>query len=269
MLCVIMFFRNRNNKLRKKVACLSSSNDDLIKMKSDLENKINANNLTISSIKKEITNQEEKISEYQSRLFSISQNCAELENQLGIQNDANKELLSCIDNYSNTIKEKDEINALLTSSLKAANSSLRELRDSIEDSRLKLKNTVASRYEMLDRISKTYYEMGDVITPKNKLLRTVVSIIDDIKSAKSGLKEMEDFINLNLDNLIKNFKEDFPTLKDYEYNLYMFLILGFSFRSISVFQDVSLENLYNRKSSLIKKINSNFTTAIDYLSYLR
>ena len=68
--------------------------------------------------------------------------------------------------------------------------------------------------------------------------------------------------------LFSKFKKDFPKCKDEEYRLFLFLMMGFSARSISLFLGEKIEVIYNRKSRLKAKIkNSDISRKMDYLAY--
>jgi hypothetical protein len=55
---------------------------------------------------------------------------------------------------------------------------------------------------------------------------------------------------------MSDFRRDLPGLKDDDYKLYLYSILGFSASTIELFlKESKVENVYNRKARLKNKIN--------------
>lgn len=74
-------------------------------------------------------------------------------------------------------------------------------------------------------------------------------------------------INTQMEYIL-HLKKDFPKLKEEDYRLFLYLMFGFSARSISLFMGEKIEVVYNRKSRLKSKIkNSNATLKNEYLEY--
>jgi hypothetical protein len=59
-----------------------------------------------------------------------------------------------------------------------------------------------------------------------------------------------------MSNIMSDFRRDLPGLKDDDYKLYLYSILGFSASTIELFlKESKVENVYNRKARLKNKIN--------------
>ncbi len=64
-------------------------------------------------------------------------------------------------------------------------------------------------------------------------------------------------------------RRDVPGLKERDYELYLYLLLDFSPRAISILQGIRTEAVYNRKSVLKRKITeSGSESAQEYLSHI-
>lgn len=80
-------------------------------------------------------------------------------------------------------------------------------------------------------------------------------MIEQIASEPDKIKEIEDAINLYEPELMTNFRADFPNIKDEDYKLFMFSVLGLSINTISIFLNApNLRSVYNRKARLKDKI---------------
>ena len=66
--------------------------------------------------------------------------------------------------------------------------------------------------------------------------------------------KMEEFINRYKDGLMVKFNQSFPHFSRSDVNLFMYIVLGFSARAISIFLNEKIDVVYNRKSRLKQKI---------------
>ncbi|MCM1141726.1 MAG: tetratricopeptide repeat protein, partial [Muribaculum sp.] len=131
-----------------------------------------------------------------------------------------------------------------------------------------LSEYLTSRYEVFDRLTKVYYDKEGNYQNNKDVYEALQTMIINVREDKSILRQMEDVANRAKDNIISDFKRDYPGLNNWEYNLYLFLIIGFSPKSISIFQDVPIERIYNRKKSLIGKIKLKADIGDRYLEAL-
>ncbi len=137
--------------------------------------------------------------------------------------------------------------------LEIKDSSLASAQDTIS-------NLFANQFRLVDELCSDYYECKGTPKEKNKVYEKVVSLISGLGSDPNIINQMEEKINQGLDNLIANFRKDYKELKDSDIQLFIYLVMGFSSRAISVLISQKLEVVYNRKSSLKRKIkegNSN------------
>ena len=92
---------------------------------------------------------------------------------------------------------------------------------------------------------------------KSKVYDAINDIIKNLGNEPSTMNEMENLINKYYDNLMRDFRNDFPNLREDEYKLFIYLVVGFSSRAIAVLLQVKTDVVYNRKSSLKRKIKLN------------
>lgn len=133
-----------------------------------------------------------------------------------------------------------------------------------------IRHLLAGRFEHIDRLCSVYFQFKGKSNEKDRISAEVLEIINGIQFDCKIQAKLEETINDNLENVMLRFRKDFPSIKERDYMLFMFLILDFSPRAISILQDLKTEVVYNHKSKLKRKIaasDSEYVT--EYLSYIR
>ena len=126
-----------------------------------------------------------------------------------------------------------------------------------------------TQFNDLNQLCTTFYQHNGSKNAKTKIYQEVVQKVNDIRNNKNVFSKLEDTINICIPGLMQRFRNDHPTLHEYEYALYILLILGFSSQAISFLQDIRIDAVYNRKATLKKKIIAgNPNSAAQYLSFL-
>ncbi len=164
-------------------------------------------------------------------------------------------------------KKDIENKMLLISDLK---NSLNSTGENANELQKVIANLYKSKFEDLDRLCSNYYEYKGNTNERDRVYKEITNIISKTGTKGNTIKEIEKFINTYQNNLLKNFKKDFPKISEDEYLMFIYLIAGFSPRAISVFIDKELDVVYNKKSRLKKKIEKSASPDRDsYLSKLR
>lgn len=246
---IIKRLRRRNRKLTDDNARLAENNVTLTGQRETLTEQLNVNKEVIRNLREDISRQNNEIISLRANLHSL------------------------IDKKEKLTKDLEFIadqNSRLTLRITEADSILAAREEAISEARIKLKEAVASQSLLIDGMVKAYYDSDSKKLPKNEVLDKFCGIIKGLRHDNELILQFEKLVNSHLDNLMVSFKSDYPNLNDYEYDLFLFSVLGFSTKSISVFQDISAENFYNRKSKLIKKIK-NVEASVNpgkYLDYI-
>lgn len=131
--------------------------------------------------------------------------------------------------------------------LEIKNSDLASAQDTIS-------SLFADQFKLVDELCSDYYECKGTSKEKNKVYEKVINIISGLGADPNTINQMEEKVNQGLDGLIANFRKDYTGLKDSDIQLFIYLVMGFSPRAISVLICQKLEVVYNRKSSLKRKI---------------
>ncbi len=162
-----------------------------------------------------------------------------------------------------------EIDKLLILNRQAKYELLNERQNAAKEARNKIKEIFAVKFDMIEQLCDAYFTNIERPDMQAKISKQVISIIDGMKSDSKTLSQLEKIVNRHLDDVIKRFRSDFPNLKNWEYSLFLFCILGFSPRVISIFQGVKTELIYTRKSVLKRKITAvSEISTTEYLDYL-
>ena len=100
----------------------------------------------------------------------------------------------------------------------------------------------------------TFNDLTRLINDIIKSLDIDISVDVDCSRDAIAIKKMEEFINRYRDDLMVKFNKSFPDFSKSEVTLYMYVVLGFSARAISIFLNENIDVIYNRKSRLKQKI---------------
>ena len=102
---------------------------------------------------------------------------------------------------------------------------------------------------------------------KKRIVAEVENIIQNFTNDSEYLDELARNVDKFSGGMWSSFREDFPKLKEADYRLFLYLVMGFSARSISLFLDEKIEVVYNRKSRLKARIqSSNASRKDEYLA---
>lgn len=232
---VIKKLRSRNRKLTDHNARLAEDNMSLTDQRECLTGQLNANAAVIRNLRENIGRQNNEIISLRADLHTLMEKGEELAKE---------------------IEAKTEQNGLLMTRMEEAGALLASREEAVAEARKKLREAVASQSDLIDGMVKAYYNSRTTPLPKNEVLDKFSEILLGLKHDNDLIRQFEKTVNRHLDNLMVHFREDYPDLNAFEYDLFLLIVLGFSPKSISVLQNINVDNFYNRKSKLVKKIKS-------------
>ena len=140
-----------------------------------------------------------------------------------------------------------------------ANSEYKALTERMEGQRnmeSHLKGLVTSRFDIIDKLGKTYYERENTLSQQAAMFQEVKQIITDFSENNEMLQELELNVNTCHDNAMQKLRNDFPTMKEADIRLLCYIFVGFSPQVISLFMKDTVANVYARKSRLKSRIKS-------------
>ena len=132
-----------------------------------------------------------------------------------------------------------------------------------QDTEKRLKSLVASRFDILDKLGKTYYERENTPSQQAAMFQEVKRIITDFSENSEMLRELEQMADTCHDNVMQKLRQDFPAMKENDIRLLCYIFTGFSPQVISLFTKESVANIYARKSRLKSRIKTAGTPHTD------
>ena len=98
-----------------------------------------------------------------------------------------------------------------------------------------LKGLVASRFDIIDKLGKTYYERENTASQQAAMFHEVKQIITDFAENNAMFQELELIVNTCHDNAMEKLRNDFPSMKEADIRLLCYIFVGFSPQVISLF----------------------------------
>ena len=147
-----------------------------------------------------------------------------------------------------------------------ANSEYKTLTERMEGQRNTenhLKGLITSRFDIIDKLGKTYYERENTASQQAAMFHEVKQIITDFAENNEMLQELELIVNTCHDNAMQKLRNDFPAMKETDIRLLCYIFVGFSPQVISLFMKDTVANVYARKSRLKSRIKSTETANKD------
>lgn len=116
--------------------------------------------------------------------------------------------------------------------------------------------TYKNQFSTIGDLCLTYLTKQDKKNVKDHIYRKVEKLIANISSDEKMHLQLEKQLNADLDNIIVHLREDLPKLTNNDMRFICYCIVGFDATLISVIFNLSIENVYTKKSRLKAKINA-------------
>ena len=117
-----------------------------------------------------------------------------------------------------------------------------------------MKSALSEQFNVLDDLTAKYYEVKDMSSRQSQFFRMIENLISSVQEDEKITEKMAGIVDRHLDGLMSSLKTDLPNVTKNDYRIFLFTVLGFSAKSISVFEDVEIDKVYRRKYSLKKKL---------------
>ena len=159
---------------------------------------------------------------------------------------------------------KENIISSLTDRVAEESGQVNELREILDrhnvtaalKSRERVRELLSSRFNMIDIMCDRYFQSENTAKGKRGIYESVMSVIQSLGEDSGLLLRIEEIVNAAENNLVARLRSEVKDLTPGEVRLFLFLYVGFSSRSISSLLGISINAVYNRKSSLKKKIQA-------------
>lgn len=119
---------------------------------------------------------------------------------------------------------------------------------------------LGERAALVDRLCSAYFDDSGEEKKGRKAEKSLVdevsNYIKELRTKGDALKQMEAALNKGMNDVIKNFRADFPKLADEDYLLFILSALGFSQLTIGNILSANRKSVYNRRYRLRHRIES-------------
>ena len=110
------------------------------------------------------------------------------------------------------------------------------------------------QYELLDKLSNTYYETHGCSKEKESIYEQVKSEINKFANDKKTMAQLERIVNTYKNNVMSHIREEINSISERDIKLLCYIYAGFSAKSISIFIGETTGNILTRKYRLRNKI---------------
>lgn len=131
-----------------------------------------------------------------------------------------------------------------------------------------LQKILSTRYSLLQELCELVVTSTDSKTAQKKIVNAVTNIIENLSISGDKINELEKEMDNTHGNVCSNFKADFPNLKDIDYRLFLYSMMGLSTSSMMLLlKETKIEAVYSRKKRLKARIKGSDSPRKDeYLS---
>lgn len=143
--------------------------------------------------------------------------------------------------------------------LREAREEYRKMAESMvekHDTESRLRSMIATRFDIVDRLGKSYYERENTASGQAAMARQVKQLIDGFAENGEMLAELEQMVDEAHDGAMRKLRADFPRMKESDLRLLCYIFGGFSPQVISLFMEDGVANIYARKSRLKSRIKA-------------
>ena len=164
-------------------------------------------------------------------------------------------------NKNQEIEKNLQLAQSIRDTLRIKESQLSEMNSQIQ-------SLFSQQFNAIDELCNVYFETKDTKIEKDRIYKEVMKQINDLSN--KDLSQLEIIVNTYRNQLMSDFRKDFPGLHADIYQFATYLFAGFSLRAISIIMNEKIENIYNKKSRLKNRVqNSDSLRREEYLSLIR
>lgn len=167
--------------------------------------------------------------------------------------------------YYEKMKRKNAEIAHTIEAIHDANNIINNQKREIETTQQQIAKVFSGQFALLDELLNTYLDHEGSNRVSAAVLKEVEKRIAGFRNQKK-LDELKKVVNENMNNIADRLLQQITTINNNELILFLYLCAQFSPRVITLFMSDKLENIYNKKSRLKRKIqNSNATDKEEFL----
>lgn len=138
---------------------------------------------------------------------------------------------------------------------------------STENRRLRTANT--ENYALYEAFCSAFQVALSAPNERKRALTTLLEKLRSLLATPDAKSRIERHVNLSTGGILLKFREEFPEISDSDYIIFIYYATGFTARSISILLDLPINQIYNKKSYLRRRIrNSTSPSAAIFLAFL-
>ena len=111
-----------------------------------------------------------------------------------------------------------------------------------------------SKFEVLRSLSDQYLLTANRVDAEEKMYRKVVSLVNQIRNDEEHRAKFESMLDNDLDGIMSKIRQELPRLKEIDYAIFSYWIIGFDVTTISRLLDTNLNIIYIRKTRIKQQI---------------
>lgn len=111
-----------------------------------------------------------------------------------------------------------------------------------------------SKFETIGALCEQYVHSHYLVNAEKSIYRKVVSLVDDFTEDYTNREKFEAMLDADLDNIMSNLRLEMPSLKEKDYVIFSFLVIGFDVTTISNLLNITANTIYIRKSRIRHQI---------------
>lgn len=143
------------------------------------------------------------------------------------------------------------------------------LKNEVADARTTIRHLMMAQFQDFSDLCQTYFQHEGHKNFQAKIHEKVKEFMSRLNSNTKFMATLEVRINASLNDLMKNFREDFPNLNNWEYPLFIYNVCGIEPKIVALFLGLKPELIHKRKANLKRKIAASSSPLKDeYLSFL-
>lgn len=107
-----------------------------------------------------------------------------------------------------------------------------------------------SRFEMIGTLYEEYVLYSGKKNAEHAVYEKVSKMVDAFVNDDKNKKQLESVLNESLDGIISRLRQEMPRLKEMDYSIFCYMIIGFDSTTISHLLNTSLNTVYIRKTRM-------------------
>lgn len=111
-----------------------------------------------------------------------------------------------------------------------------------------------SRFEMIGTLYEEYVLYNGKKNAEHAVYEKVAELLDAFVNDDNNKKQLESVLDDSLDGIVSKLRKEMPRLKETDYLIFSFMIIGFDPTTISHFLNISMNAVYIRKSRMKQHI---------------